>query len=149
MAAPDRIEHEVEINAPVQRVWELISDSGWWIGDGDRSGQTVTREGDLHVVEDPRYGRFPIRVEASEPERHIAYRWVLKEPDPRWPQAGTLLEFWLSERDGGSLLRVVESGFAALPFPDDDARQSVVDGNIAGWEFQLGVVKALAEGVTA
>ncbi|MGI9002113.1 MAG: hypothetical protein ACR2GH_10630 [Pseudonocardia sp.] len=34
----DRIEREILINTPLDRVWDLVSEPGWWIGDGDRSG---------------------------------------------------------------------------------------------------------------
>ena len=55
------------------------------------------------------------------------------------------MEFFLTERDGGTLLRVVGSGFAALA----DGREAAVEGNIKGWELQLGFAKRDAERVTA
>ncbi len=30
--AADRIERQVTINAPLERVWRLVSEPGWWIG---------------------------------------------------------------------------------------------------------------------
>jgi uncharacterized protein YndB with AHSA1/START domain len=48
----------------------------------------------------------------------------------------------LTERDGGTLLRVVESGFARL------ADRSERDGNAKGWEQQLEPVKRRAERVS-
>ena len=56
-------------------------------------------------------------VERVEPPNAFAFRWVSPEPD-RDPEARegyfTLVEFLLSSQDEGTLLRVVESGFAEL-----------------------------------
>ena len=92
----DDIEREIVIDAPVATVWGLVSEAGWWIGDGDRSRQTRSREADdVDVVTDPRYGSFRIRTEKSDPPRYVAYRW-LDDGDER---ATTLVEFWLSEAE--------------------------------------------------
>jgi hypothetical protein len=39
----DRIEREIVIDATVARVWQLVSEPGWWIGDGDRTDHVLTR----------------------------------------------------------------------------------------------------------
>src|SRR6266571_2861451 len=125
MDSPDKIEREIQIDAPLGRVWGLVAEPGWWIGD------------------DPRYGQFPIRVESVEPPHHASFRWASAFPGED-PGAGksTLIDFWLSERDGGTLLRVVESGFARLA--DPGAR----GGNAEGWEQQLVILKRRAERVS-
>ena len=129
----DDIEREIAINAPVERVWELVSQGGWWIGDGDRGAQTRSREGDdIDVVEDPRYGTFRIRTEKAEPHSYLSYRWL----DDGNERATTLVEFWLSEADGVTTLRVVESGFVSAEH---------WEGNIKGWGMQLAVAKAECE----
>ncbi|HTI27865.1 MAG TPA: SRPBCC domain-containing protein [Kutzneria sp.] len=129
----DDIEREIAINAPVERVWELVSQGGWWIGDGDRGAQTRSREGDdIDVVEDPRYGTFRIRTEKAEPHSYLSYRWL----DDGNERATTLVEFWLSEADGVTTLRVVESGFVSAEHRE---------GNIKGWGMQLAVAKAECE----
>lgn len=129
----DDIAREITIDAPVARVWALVSQAGWWIGDGDRSRQTRTREADgIDVVTDPRYGSFRIRTEKAEPPGYVAYRW-LDDGDER---ATTLVEFWLSEADGVTTLKVVESGFVSAEHRE---------GNIKGWRMQLDVAKAECE----
>jgi uncharacterized protein YndB with AHSA1/START domain len=143
----DRIEREIVIDAPVEVVWRLVSEPGWWIGDGDRSGQVVTREDGLVVVDDPRYGRFPVLPVASDAPRHASYRGAYPGQDPR-EVATTLVEFFLTEQDGGTLLRVVESGFASLDVPAE-ARATQLEGNTEGWEFQLAVAKRDTERVGA
>ncbi|GAB3508866.1 SRPBCC domain-containing protein [Amycolatopsis cihanbeyliensis] len=146
MGTPDRIEREILIDAPVERVWSLVTEPGWWISDaGDRAGRRRWREGDLEVVEDPRYGRFPVRLERTEPRQYVAYRWSSAFPGEN-PGEGnsTLIEFWLSERDGGTVLRVAESGFAALE-TTDEVRERAFGDNTGGWAEQLDVLKGLAE----
>lgn len=144
MVLTDRIEREIMIQAPLARVWALVSEPGWWVGDGDRSGQMRHRAGGLQMIEDPRYGRFPVRTEAVEPHRYVAFRRASTFPgqDLR-PGNSTLVEFWLSERGEGSLVRVVESGFAALAAPDAVRRRSA-ENNEQGWRQQLAILESAA-----
>ena len=129
----DDIEREIAINAPLARVWALVSEAGWWIGDGDRSKQTRQRESDdIEVVTDPRYGSFRIRTEKSEPHSYVAYRWL----DDGNERATTLVEFWLAEADGVTTLKVLESGFVSAEHRE---------GNVKGWRAQLDIAKAECE----
>lgn len=145
MVAQDKIEREIVINAPVERVWDLVSEPGWWIGDGDRSAQRRWKEGDLDVIEDPKYGRFPLRTVEKIPPRYISFRWVADPAEEHGTTDGTtLVEFWVREHAGGAIVRVVESGFAALP----DGEQALKD-NTEGWAFQMNELKSSAESVTA
>jgi uncharacterized protein YndB with AHSA1/START domain len=141
----DKIEREIVIEAPLERVWTLVSEPGWWIGDGDRSGQRRWKEGDLDIIEDPRYGRFPLQTVAIEPSRYISFRWVFDGEDERQREhISTLVEFWVDEHVNGTLVRVVESGFASMP-----NGEQAVEGNTKGWETQLDILKAAAERVAA
>lgn len=145
MDKPNKIEREVDIAAPVERVWQLVTEPGWWIGDGERSGQSRHREGDLEIVEDPKYGRFPVRVESIQPKRYVSYRWAAGSPGQA-PADGnsTLVEFWLTEHGDGTLLRVAESGFDSLAVSAEE-REQAYNGNVKGWIEQLDIVKADAE----
>ncbi|HEV3359773.1 MAG TPA: SRPBCC domain-containing protein [Pseudonocardiaceae bacterium] len=137
MTVQDKIEREIHINAGIDRVWELVSLPGWWVGEGVDDGATFADEGEYHVVTHPKHGRVPIRVETVQPRNYLAYRWasafIGEEPTEG---RGTLVEFWLSERDGGTQVRVVESGFAALA-ATDEVRQQQFEGNTEGWRFEL------------
>ncbi|SDK59442.1 SRPBCC domain-containing protein [Nonomuraea jiangxiensis] len=148
MTVQDRIEREISIEAPLERVWDLITETGWWVGDGDRTGQQRRRDGDLEVVEDPKYGAFPMRVVSVDPRRYVSYRWASGFPgDDPVEGNSTLVEFWLSEQDSGTLVRVVESGFGSLAVTDE-ARESSVEGNTQGWASQLDLLKERAESVS-
>lgn len=145
MSMPDKVEREATIDAPVDRVWELVSEPGWWIGDGDRSTQARTQSDDAVVIEDPKYGRYPVRTEAVEPRQRVAFRWSAGFPGEN-PGAGnsTLVDFRLTASEDGTLLRVTESGFGALAVSEED-REKAVNGNIEGWRQQLDILKAAAE----
>ena len=54
------------------------------------------------------------------------------------------MEFFLTEQGSGTLLRVVESGFASLSIPAE-RRWAAIEDNIEGWEQQLGYAKRDAE----
>ncbi|HET6503027.1 MAG TPA: SRPBCC domain-containing protein [Amycolatopsis sp.] len=145
MNIPDEIEQEIDIDAPVDVVWELVTVPGWWVGDAAGTAPRPSRDGDLYVVDDPRYGRFPVLVESAEPRKHVAYRWASAFPGQA-PGDGTatLVEFWLGERSGGARVRVVESGFGALRVPEAARAQAVAD-NVDGWREQLGALRTRAE----
>ncbi|HJP76622.1 MAG TPA: SRPBCC domain-containing protein [Pseudonocardiaceae bacterium] len=140
MTVQDRIEREIHIDAGIGRVWELVSQPGWWIGEGVDDGATFADEGEYHVVSHPKHGRVPIKVESVRPQTYVAFRWAsaFLGADPVDGKA-TLVEFWLSERDGGTQVRVVESGFASLA-TSEDVRQAQFDGNTEGWRFELGLL---------
>ena len=75
-------------------------------------------------------------VERVEAPRVFAYRWATRmeaEPDEG---ASTLVEFTLEPTDGGTRLRVVESGFAALDVPADEQERKA-KGNGDGWDHEL------------
>ena len=136
----DRIEREILIDAPIERVWRLVSEPGWWIGDGDPSHRVLTREGDLVVVDYSPHGRFPVLPISAHPPHYASYRG--SEDPTQTPAQGTstLVEFFLTEQGGGTLLRVVESGFASL-YPSSERRTAAIEDNVEGWEMQLGFAK--------
>ena len=140
----DRIEREVAIDASIERVWQLVSEPGWWIGDGDPSNRVVTREGDVVVVDCPPYGRFPVVSVAIDPPYYASYRGGDDPSQTPAEGTSTLVEFYLTQRDGGTLLRVVESGFSCL-HPSAEARAAAVEDNTRGWVMQLGFAKRDAE----
>jgi len=98
-------------------------------------------------VEDPRYGRFPVLPVSADPPHHVSFRSTGDGQVPA-DDNSTLVEFFLTEQDGGTLLRVLESGFATLPVPTE-RRAAAIEENTEGWEQQLGYAKRDAERVSA
>jgi uncharacterized protein YndB with AHSA1/START domain len=134
----DRIERQIDIAAPAERVWELIARPGWFINDGAVIDNEVERVGDVDVVTDPVHGRFPIRTERLDRPRYAAFRWLSGEPGPDLGARGsTLVEFWVEDRvTGGVTLRVAESGFATLPVSEEERRRQLEE-NTEGWGIEL------------
>ena len=112
------IEREVLIDAPLEVVWSIVTGPehiGRWLSD---SAEVDLRPGGELVL---RWDRLsgPTRgtVERVERPYLFSFRWVTAEPD-RDPSAleghPLLVEFLLRAEGEGTLLRVVESGFASL-----------------------------------
>jgi len=162
---PDRIEKEVLLNAPLDRVWRAISDAdefGQWFGvrfDGPFvPGASLTGvitptavDDDVAKAQEPYAGKADTwQIVAVEPHRRLAFRWhpygvedgvdYSKEPT-------TLVEFTLEDTADGVMLRIVESGFEGIPA---ERRQSAFESNNEGWSAQTELVRkylALSEKV--
>lgn len=146
----DRIEKEVLLKAPQSRVWKALSDPqefGTWFRmelegpfePGSRLTGRITHPGYEHV-------RLELRVERMEAERHLSYRWHPGAVDMTRDYSQepmTLVEFWLEAAEGGTLLKVVESGFDQLP---PGRRDEAFRMNEGGWKGQLVNIQRHVEG---
>lgn len=134
----DRIERSINIDAPAERVWELISRPGWWINEGAIVEQEVEDRGDHVVVRNPPDGEFTVYVVSLDPPCTAAFRWYSGEREDG-TQPPTLVELTVEPRQGhGVTLTVVESGFAAL---SPERRDSALPENTAGWEEELAAAR--------
>ncbi|GGP75348.1 SRPBCC domain-containing protein [Streptomyces melanogenes] len=141
----DRIERETLIEASLERVWSLVAEPGFWVADKASLPGTAAREGETMVAKNPEYGDFPVRVEKVEPPTYLAYRWASAFPGEELREDNsTLVEFTLTPEGGGTRLRVVESGFAALA-GSEDLRGRAVKDNTGGWAQELDALKTRAE----
>lgn len=78
-----------------------------------------------------------MRVEQVDPPRLVAYRWNSAFPGEALREGNsTVVEFTLTPEAGGTRLRVVERGFAALPTSEEN-RQNVIKDHTGGWESCL------------
>src|SRR3954463_14295823 len=144
----DRIEKEVVLRAPLDRVWRAISDAdefgrgvGGRFGGPFLAGASVTGvitpttvDDEVAKAQEPHAGKSDSwQIVAVEPKRRLAFRWhpyaVDADTDYR-NEPTTLVEFTLEETDGGVHLRIVESGFDAIPA---DRRASAFESNSEGW----------------
>src|ERR687890_1582367 len=125
---PDQIERDITINAPVDRVWELITQPehvGRWFGDA--GAEIDLRPGGEMILRGTEHGTSRARVVAVEPHTRFSYRWApFKDPGGEEPVEGnsTLVEFTLQREGDGTRLRVVESGFASLVTSDEQRAQN-------------------------
>jgi uncharacterized protein YndB with AHSA1/START domain len=133
----DRIEREVELRAPIERVWQVITDPAYvarWFGG---KAQIDLRPGGAAVFGWPEEGMgdFHAVVERVDPPRLFAFRWTHDAGVPVGAAAvSTLVEFTLSPEGDGTRLRLVESGFT-----DETHRKE----NSEGWDAELADLAAL------
>ncbi|MCX4740957.1 SRPBCC domain-containing protein [Streptomyces antibioticus] len=140
----DRIEREIVIDAAPEKVWPLVAEPGFWATDDEGVRGTRAVEGQSLVAHHSTHGDFPVRVEKADPPRYLAYRWVSAFPGEELREGNsTLVEFTLTPEGAGTRLRVVESGFAALPTSEDN-RDNVIKDHTVGWEQCLTALAARA-----
>lgn len=131
----DSVERHVNIDAPPERVWELLTRPGWFINDGEIVAHDIEDLGDgVHLITDPVQGSFRIERVALEPYTRAAFRWRrgTSADDP-----ATLVEFYLEERPGGVRLTVIESGLRAL-----GADRRLCERQAQRWSEELATARA-------
>ena len=141
----DSIEHEVVIKAPVAVVWALVTQpehvAQWYAFDG---ADIELRPGGRLAFRWIEHGEYRGRVESVEPPHRFAFRFVghVPDQDPA-PGNSTLVEFLLEDRVDSTLLRVVESGFAALTDPHEGAL-SKAGMSLNGWRGGFAALESYA-----
>ncbi len=137
----DRIEKQIELNAPVSRVWRALTDYGefseWFCAKlnnpfipGQVCRGQITYPGYEHLT-------FEATVQKMEPERFFSFTWHPHATDPNKDysaEPSTLVEFRLEKIGEGTLLTVTESGFNKLP---PERRDEAFRANESGWSEQL------------
>jgi uncharacterized protein YndB with AHSA1/START domain len=139
--ADDRIEKQIELKAPVSRVWRALTDYrefGEWFRvklegpfvAGQPAEGFITWPGYEHL-------RMEVVVQKIEPERYFSYTWHPYALDPKIyysKETPTLVEFTLEKTAKGTLLKVTESGFDKIP---SERRLEAFRMNENGWAQQL------------
>lgn len=140
----DRIEQEIVIEAPIERVWAVLTEAkhiAGWFGD---SAEIDLRPGGAAVFGWAEYGTFHAIVERVEPMTYLAYRGAREKNQLPAPGNSTLVEFTLIEEGAQTRLRVAESGFSSLDGSDELRRKAVQD-NTQGWIEELGELREYAQ----
>jgi uncharacterized protein YndB with AHSA1/START domain len=146
----DHIEKQIEINAPVARVWRALTDYrefGEWFrvkldapfAAGEPSTGYITWPGYEHL-------KWEAVVQKIDPEKLFSFTWHPYATDPKVnysKEEPTLVEFTLEATAAGTLLRVVESGFDKVPA---HRRAEAFLRNEGGWAQQM---KNIADYVAA
>jgi len=141
----DSIEKQIELRAPVSRVWRALTDYrefGEWFRvnlegpfvQGQVSRGNMTYPGFEHV-------KWEAVIQKIEPEKLFAFTWshpksfdaATYSPDYS-KEPTTLVEFRLEKTAGGTRLTVTESGFDKLPA---DRREEAFRRNEGGWTEQM------------
>lgn len=145
-SSTDRIERQVFLKAPRARVWRALAEAeafGEWFRvdlkgqrfvEGERVEGRMTWPGAEHIM-------WRVMIERIEPERRLAFRWHPYAIDPAVDyshEPTTLVEFTLEDAPGGTLLRLVESGFDRIPLA---RRNEAFRMNSHGWDVQMGNIE--------
>jgi uncharacterized protein YndB with AHSA1/START domain len=148
----DRIERSTLIEAPVERVWQALTDAesfGQWFG-ADLRGQKFVagqRTRGLLTMEKLEHIMLDVRVDRIEPRTLFSFYWHPYPVDPGIDyesETPTLVCFRLESLAGGrTRLTVSESGFDSVPA---DRRLEAFRMNTKGWAFQIDKLVRYAEG---
>jgi uncharacterized protein YndB with AHSA1/START domain len=134
---PERIEREIVIDAPIDVVWEVLTEpehvAGWF---SDSAEIDLRAGGDATFTWEHDPGPARAWVERVEPPRSLAYRWLRAVGEEQRKDNTTLVEFTLADEGDRTRLRVVESGFAELDWPDDK-KAWYANENTQGWGLEL------------
>src|ERR1700730_401438 len=143
MSEPEsEIRHSVLIRAPREKVWSALTTAdgidGWW---GTRGSEIDLRPGGKLTLRWCNWGpdqainadRDCVVLEVARPKRFV-FRWGPAA------ESMTTVEFDLEEREGGTLVRLREHGFAPTP----DGRKSL-QGNSVGWGVVATLLKFYVE----
>jgi len=142
----DIIEKTIDLAAPVERVWNAVSDHqafGTWFkvklerpfAVGEEARGQMTFSGYEHVV-------WRATVVAIEPPRLFAFTWRPYALDPKVDYSGeepTRVEFRIEPTATGTRLTVTESGFDKVPA---HRRDEAFRMNERGWTQQMKNIQA-------
>lgn len=148
----DRIEKQILLHAPRERVWRALADAtdfGRWFGltfDGPFVPGASLRAVVVGSIVNPEIAKaqkqhegvaFDITIERMEPQRLFSFRWHPHAIEPGADYSGeptTLVEFTLEDAPAGILLTVVESGFDRIPLA---RRAQAFSANEGGWSVMI------------
>ena len=137
----DTIERTIHIDAPVERVWTIVTEPqhmGTWFGDAGAS-----RAQDTITMAWKEYGEAELRIVREDAPHVFAFRWDANDPGI----GDTLVEFTFTPEGSGTRLKVVESGWDELR-TSAERQAELRDGNTGGWKAELGDLERYAQTVT-
>jgi uncharacterized protein YndB with AHSA1/START domain len=135
--AADRIEREIDIDAPIEVVWTVITEpehiNGWFTDSAEieiREG----REGRFGWTEKARHRPTVVnlKIERLEAPSLLAFRWNYPDGAEPGPSNAPLVEFTLEPRGEGTHLKIVESGLDSVD-RSDDRKQIYFAEHASGW----------------
>jgi uncharacterized protein YndB with AHSA1/START domain len=146
----DRIEKQIELKAPVERVWRALTDYkefGEWFRVkldgpfkvGRESTGFITWPGYEHL-------KWTAVVRAMEPETLFSFTWHPYSVDPKVDysrEEPTLVEFRLAPAGAGTSLTLIESGFSKVPA---HRRAEAFLRNDGGWTQQMKNIESYVSG---
>ena len=138
----DRVERETFVRGSIERVFAALTDPSLFPTWGPERVEGRIAAGERPIFDFGWSGKVAVHIVALDAPSYFAYRWAQGAQDPKLMIAdpltlpNTLVEFRLEARDGGTSVRVVESGIDKLPHlvGNDQALEHMGKG----WELMLG-----------
>jgi uncharacterized protein YndB with AHSA1/START domain len=149
---PGTIERSVHIEAPVELVWRMLTEPDQvvrWFADEIDLRPTPGYQGSMTFR--PASGgtvQVPLTVDSVEPPHRFTYRWNHPAGTEATPGNSMLVEFTLTFEDGGTRLRVVETGHDGQGWPPDQ-QDAYADDHNDGWSHHLARLETLFAGRSA
>jgi uncharacterized protein YndB with AHSA1/START domain len=140
---PDAVTREIDIDAPPDVVWGIVTEARHLAGWFSDEAEIDLRPGGAMLLTWHGHGAYRARVETVEPPLTFAFRWVLRDGEEPVPGGSTLVVITLTATSAGTRLRVVESGFCDLSWPEGE-RARYAAQNASGWIIELDELCAYA-----
>lgn len=133
----DRIEREIDIDAPIDDVWTVITEpehiTGWF---------TDSAELDVRPGGEGRFGWeakattremvVNLRIERLDPPNYFSFRWDYPDGEEPTEANAPLVEFSLEARGESTRLRLVESGLEKIIRSEHD-KETYFAEHTSGW----------------
>ena len=147
------IEREIQIDAPPEVVFEVISRPEhvreWWSAESDvqptpgATGELVWAEGD-----NPRAHVVPMTVVVVEPPRLFTFRWTHSTGEAAVDGNSLLVTFELVPSGSGTLLRMTETGFRERGWEVAVLEQQYHE-HVVGWDTYVPRIGTYAAGLVS
>ncbi|QBD81019.1 ATPase [Ktedonosporobacter rubrisoli] len=145
MTLSDRIERTMLLPVPRERVWDAVTKpeqlARWF---GVVRAMDFRVGGAIQLSWENKPCPYPGVIEAIEPVRRFAFRWpsyAVAHPEITFDIVpSTLVDITLEEHAEGTLLTLVESGFASQPLAVP--AEELYRGNQDGWQECLNGLRA-------
>jgi uncharacterized protein YndB with AHSA1/START domain len=143
VAVTDRIERDVVVAVPPERLWEVLTRPEH-IREWFMDSEVDLRPGGAIVLTSEEFGKIHAVVEKVDPPRTFSYRWARHPDVPVAEGTATLVEFTLTPEGDSTRLRVVETGFASTDAVKVDQERHA-QANRQGWLEVLDAIRRHAE----
>jgi len=133
----DRIEREIDIDAPIEVVWTVITEpehiNGWFTDSAEldvRPGAEGRFSWEASATN--RKMAVNVRVERVDPPHFFSFRWEYPDGEEPTEANAPLVEFSLEARGDSTRLRLVESGLEKIARSEED-REAHFASHSSGW----------------
>jgi uncharacterized protein YndB with AHSA1/START domain len=134
------IEREIFVEASPEIVFEVVSSpdhlKGWWPDDA-RYEPTPGSVGEIVFGhKDSGESVVPLTVVDVRPPRSFSFRWTHPEGEVAAEGNSLLVTFQLTPADGGTLLKMTETGFREMGWEAAVLEETYRD-HVSGWDYYV------------